>query len=109
MDEDITEEDMLLFLLLRRHCRRQKRKTKHKKPKFWVRDIFRQIEQHGEYSRLVQELKTGDRSFFYRRVYILFILVANLTCSMCIILFCIMKISPESQTPHCKQRKNSLV
>ena len=109
MDEDIIEEDMLLFLLLRRHCRRQKRKTKHKKPKFWVRDIFRQIEQYGEYSRLVQELKTGDRSFFYRCVYILFILVANLTCSMCIILFCIMKISPESQTPHCKQRKNSLV
>ena len=53
MDEDITEEDMLLFLLLRRHCRRQKRKTKHKKPRFWVRDIFRQIEQYGEYSRLV--------------------------------------------------------
>ena len=63
MNENITEEEVLLFLLLRRRRRRQKRKTKGKKPKFWVRDIFRQREQYGEYSKLVQELKTGDRAF----------------------------------------------
>ena len=50
MDEDITEEEVLLFLLLRRRCRVQKHRIKCKKPRFWVRDIFCQREQYGEYS-----------------------------------------------------------
>ena len=45
MDEEIKEEEALLFLQLRRRRRRQKRKIKRKKPRFWVRDIFRQKEQ----------------------------------------------------------------
>ena len=48
MDENIAEEKALLFLLLRRYCR--VRKKKFKKPTFWVRDVFRQREQYGEYS-----------------------------------------------------------
>ena len=55
MDEDIAEEEeeeeeALLFLLLRRRCIGQKRKKKSKNPRFWVRDVFRQREQYGEYS-----------------------------------------------------------
>ena len=57
MNEDTPEEEALLFLLLQRCRRRQKRKTKRWKPRFCVRDIFRQREQYGEYSRLVWDVK----------------------------------------------------
>ena len=40
MDEDIAEEEALLFLLLRKRCKGQNRKKKCKKPRFWVRDMF---------------------------------------------------------------------
>ena len=40
MDEDITEKEALLFLLLWRHCGGEKRKNERKKPRFWFRDIF---------------------------------------------------------------------
>ena len=53
MHEAITEEVALLIFLLPKRRRRKKRKTKRKKPRFWVRDVFRQREQYGEYSRLV--------------------------------------------------------
>ena len=49
MNVDIAEEVLSLLLLRKRH-RGQKRKKKHKKPRFWVRDISRQGEQYGEYS-----------------------------------------------------------
>ena len=58
MDGDILEVELLLFLSLRRFSRRQKPKKKRKKPRFWVRDIFRKREQHRECSRLVKTVKT---------------------------------------------------
>ena len=48
--KDIEEEEVLLFLLLRGRRREQKRKKKREKPRFWVRDIFCQREQHGKCS-----------------------------------------------------------
>ena len=49
MDEDIADEEALLFLSLRRHHRGQKPKKLCKKPRFWARDIFGQMKQYGEY------------------------------------------------------------
>ena len=80
MDKDITEKSSAIFLLQKR-CRGQKRKKKVKKPRFWVRDIFCQREQYGELTQLVQELKTGDREFNFRCVYILIILAVYLSCT----------------------------
>ena len=47
MDEDITEDKALLFLLLRKYYRRQNRTKKRKKPRLWVGVIFRKREQNG--------------------------------------------------------------
>ena len=65
MNEDTPEEEALLFLLLQRCRRRQKRKTKRWKPRFCVRDIFRQREQYGEYSRLVWDVKPEKKKRCY--------------------------------------------
>ena len=57
MDE-FFEDDLLLLLLLRRRRKRRalRRAVKRAKHKFWVRNIFRKLEQLGEFHRLVQEL-----------------------------------------------------
>ena len=68
MDEDINEDKVLLFLLLQRRRRKLKCRSKRRKSRFWVRDIFRQREKYGEYSKPVQKLKTGDREFCFRGV-----------------------------------------
>ena len=79
---------------------------KCKKPGFWVRDIFRKREQYGKYSRLVQELKTGDREFYFRCVYMLFILIAHLTPAISLFLS-VLRRSPKSQTTVYKWVKSS--
>ena len=35
-------------------------------PRFWVRQIFLLREEYGEYHRLIQELREGDREYFFR-------------------------------------------
>ena len=66
--DDCVEEELLLVLLLRR--RRKKRveitNALRSKPRFWIRDIFLKREELGEFHRLVQELKNGDREYFFR-------------------------------------------
>ena len=64
---------------------------KRKRQNFWVIDIFHKIEQHGEYSRLVQAVKTQYREFYCRCVWILSILTAYLSLD-CTTHFCITKI-----------------
>jgi hypothetical protein len=66
--EDEFMEMVPLLLIMRR-----KRKRKHKKKKitrrnarFWVRKIFQFREEYGEYHRLIQELREGDRENFFR-------------------------------------------
>ena len=49
IDEDIAEKSVIIIFLRSRRSR-WKRKKKNKSPRFWVRDIFRQSEQYGEYS-----------------------------------------------------------
>ena len=71
MNEDIAEEEALLFLLLRRRCREQKRNKERTKPTFWVRDIFCERKQYGEYSRGTENWRSR---ILFRCVYILFIL-----------------------------------
>ena len=60
---------MVSFLLIMR--RRRKRRGKIEKnprraPRFWIRQIFLLKEEYGEYHRLIQELREGDREYFFR-------------------------------------------
>jgi len=58
----------LLLLLSRRNRRRllMQRKTQRKPRKVWIRDIFTRRKTQGDYYNLVQELKLGDREFYFR-------------------------------------------
>ena len=55
---------LLLIFLLRK--RRRKRKRDYKRKRFWVRSIFQRRKKQGEYHNLVQELRLGDREFYFR-------------------------------------------
>ncbi|XP_067029485.1 probable inactive protein kinase DDB_G0270444 [Acropora muricata] len=58
----------LLFLLRHRNRRRllMQRQTQRKPRKVWIRDIFTRRKTQGDYYNLVQELKLGDREFYFR-------------------------------------------
>lgn len=55
MDEDMTEEESLLFILLRRRPIVQKPDKSSKR------------KQYGEYDRLTQELETVNQQLYYFR------------------------------------------
>ena len=44
MHEDFAEEEVLLFILLKRCPKGQKRKKKRKKPRFWVTEVLENME-----------------------------------------------------------------
>ena len=54
-----------LLLLLYLANRRKKLKFK-KKRECWIRDIYQDREEKGEYHSLVKELKIHDRDYFFR-------------------------------------------
>ena len=67
-EEEFIETISLLLILRRKRKRRRDEKNKRtrQKHRFWVRDIFKLREEYGEYHRLVQELREGDREYFFR-------------------------------------------
>ena len=58
----LLRNNILRLLLLRR---RQKRRRKYRK-RFWVRRIYAEREQKGEYHLLVKELKLYDQEYFFQ-------------------------------------------
>ena len=69
MDEDYFDENLLLllFLLLKvRKLRKSKCKNniRRRPRKFWVRNIFKKIEELGEYHH--QEMSINDTEYFFR-------------------------------------------
>ena len=63
------DEETLLLLLLRRRRKRkilEQKESERASPKFWVRPIFKKREEFGEYHRLIDELRHGDREYFFR-------------------------------------------
>ena len=69
MDEDYFDENLLLllFLLLKvRKLRKSKCKNniRRRPRKFWVRNIFKKIEELGEYHH--QEMSINDTDYFFR-------------------------------------------
>ena len=66
-DAELMDMFSLLFMMRRRRKKRELVKKKQRKaPKFWVREIFQLRMQYGEYHRLIQELRRGDREYFFR-------------------------------------------
>ena len=60
---ELSHEDLLLLLVLYR--RRKNRELKNKK-RFWVRKIFAQRKEKGEYNNLVREMRIHDHEFFFK-------------------------------------------
>ena len=52
---------ILLFLLKRRRNVR-----KYSKKKFWVREIFKEREEKGEFQNLIRDLRLFDDTYFYK-------------------------------------------
>jgi len=53
---------VLVITVLRRRREREARR----KRRFWIREIFKKREEFGAYHTLVQELRLGDREFYFR-------------------------------------------
>ena len=66
---------------------------RRKRLRVWVRGISRQRERYGECNTLVQELKTGDRKFYFIVCLLKFKVGTYLSSSICITLFWITRIS----------------
>ena len=59
--------------------KRKNKKKINKSIRFWVREIFKKRNQHGLYNNLIQELRFGDREFYFKSVYkiVKLIIVSN--------------------------------
>ena len=58
----LLRNNLLRLLLLRR---RQKRRTKYRK-RFWVRRVYTERQQKGEFHLLVKELRVYDQEYFFQ-------------------------------------------
>ena len=66
-EEEIEDEEMFMMMLVMRSRRRRREQgRKKRKKRFWVRGIFEERKNYGEYHRLFQELRLGDREYFFR-------------------------------------------
>ena len=66
-EDEIMGMASLLLIMRRRRKRRGKiEKNPRGDPRFWIRQIFLLREEYGAYHRLMQELREGDREYFFR-------------------------------------------
>ena len=63
-DEELLNISILVLILLKQ--KRKKKKKISKSRRFWVREIFKKRNQHGLYNNLIQELRFGDREFYFK-------------------------------------------
>ena len=65
-DENIALQCAMFGTLLAEHAiEKRKKKKKRKKPRFWVRDAFKERDETGHYARLLPQLRK-DREFCHR-------------------------------------------
>jgi len=60
---DSSDEEIVAALLLMKDL---KRKRKRKQPFTWVRDMYKEREEKGAYKQLIEEMKVGDREYYFR-------------------------------------------
>ena len=61
----LTRKQLLIILLLRRRLKRKELKARKKK-RFWVRKIYAERIEKGEYHTLVRQMKIFDKEFFFQ-------------------------------------------
>ena len=67
---DSEEEEVALLCLL--ICDYGKRREKRKR-KYWVKNIFRKRNELGAFSTLVNEMRLGDREYYFKQEYFKFL------------------------------------
>ena len=55
-----------LTLLIRKYLQRKQKKLKYKK-RFWVRQLFKERKEKGEYHLLVKDMKLFDHEYFFKQ------------------------------------------
>ena len=53
-------------LLIRKYLQRKQKKLKYKK-RFWVRQLFKERKEKGEYHLLVKDMKLFDHEYFFKQ------------------------------------------
>ena len=67
MSDSSSNEDLIITTLLAiKKLRSARTKRKRKAPFTWVRDLYKEREEKGAYNSLIQELRIGDREFYFR-------------------------------------------
>ena len=65
MDLDSEDEELLLAIFILRRRIRRRLARKKKKRSVWIKEIFRQREQYGDYYTLIRNMKLADREKFF--------------------------------------------
>ena len=64
---DMAEKDHFAFLLvLRQRAKLKDKKKRQRKHQFWIRQIYRERKEKGEFHQLVLEMKLCDHQLFFR-------------------------------------------
>lgn len=61
----LTRRQLLILLLLRRRLKRRELEARNNK-RFWVRRLYAERSEKGEYHQLVREMKIFDKEFFFQ-------------------------------------------
>ena len=61
----LLQKRILILTILRRRVKKYKRDDKYRK-RMWVRDLFKQREEKGEYNILIRDMRLFDSEFFFR-------------------------------------------
>lgn len=64
-DRLFLELQLFSWLILLR--KKRKRKFQRRKHRFWVRDLIKKRKETSQYFTLVQEMRMGDREYFFRQ------------------------------------------
>ena len=63
MDESSDDEELITTLMQIKQLRKGR---KRKSPFTWVRELYRERQAKGAYNMLIQELRAGDREYYFR-------------------------------------------
>ena len=60
----LTRKQIITLLILRRRVRRR---SEQKKKRIWVRKLYQDRKEKGEYHLLIREMKLYDHALFYQQ------------------------------------------
>ena len=63
----LTKRQIIISLLIRRRERRRQERNMKTKKRVWVRQLYRERKEKGEYHLLIREMKSYDHMMFYQQ------------------------------------------